>query len=169
LCGFFEEQGKRKMTKKKARRKAARSKQSSRLIWVGVAVGIAVIAMAAGAILLQDKSDNNATASANHSGDVSVQEAAQRRDQGSYILDVREPQEWAEYHIPDSTLIPLEELPGRLSEIPQGREIIVVCRTGNRSAQARDILLAAGYTHVTSMTGGLTQWRAQGYPTVAGP
>lgn len=156
------------MTKKKPHRKSNHSKQSSRRIWLGVVLGIAAIIVVVGAILLQGEDDNGATTSANFPGEISVQEATDRREQGAFVLDVRQPEEWAEYHIPDSTLIPLEELSGRLSEIPQGREIIVVCRNGNRSAQGRDLLLVAGYTQVSSMTGGLTQWRAQGYPTVAG-
>jgi rhodanese-related sulfurtransferase len=157
------------MTKKRANRKANRSKQNFRRIWLVVAPGLAAIAIVVGAILLQDRGDKNATTSGNRLGAVSVQEAADRRDQGVFVLDVRQPEEWVEYHIPNSTLIPLEELSGRLSEIPQDREIIVVCRTGNRSVQARDILLSAGFTHVASMTGGLLEWRARGYPTVAGP
>ena len=49
-------------------------------------------------------------------------------------------------------------------EVPRDREIVVVCRSGNRSQQGRDILLNAGYTQVTSMQGGLNEWRASGYP-----
>lgn len=157
------------MTKKKARRKTNRSKQNSRRLWLGVALGIALIAVVVGIILFRDTDNNDADNSANRSGEISVQEARDRRDQGAFVLDVRQPEEWAEYHIPNSTLIPLEELSRRLSEIPQDREIIVVCRTGERSANGRDILLAAGYTQVTSMAGGLTQWIVQGYPAVAGP
>ena len=99
---------------------------------------------------------------------VSVNQAAQLRDQGAFILDVREPSEWAQFHISGATLIPLGELPNRLSEVPKDREVVVVCRTGVRSAQGRDILLKAGFTKVTSMTGGLTQWQAQGMPVVSG-
>ena len=91
------------------------------------------------------------------------------RDSGAFILDVRQPEEWNEYHVPGSTLIPLAELASRVDELPQDQEIVIVCRSGNRSAQGRDILLGAGFTQVTSMAGGLAQWRAAGYPTVTGP
>jgi rhodanese-related sulfurtransferase len=100
---------------------------------------------------------------------ISVDEAAEIRDQGAFILDVRTVEEWEERHIPDSTLIPLDELPGRLSEVPQDMEIVVVCRSGNRSQAGRDILLNAGFEQVTSMSGGIIQWEALGYPTVNGP
>jgi rhodanese-related sulfurtransferase len=101
--------------------------------------------------------------------EVSVPEAAALRDSGAFILDVREQHEWDEYHVPGSTLIPLAFLESRLAELPSDAEIVVVCRSGNRSATGRDILLDAGFERVTSLSGGLSQWRASGYPTVTGP
>jgi rhodanese-related sulfurtransferase len=101
--------------------------------------------------------------------EVSVPEAAALRAAGAFILDVREQHEWDEYHVPGSTLIPLAFLETRLAEVPRDAEIVVVCRSGNRSATGRDILLEAGFGRVTSLAGGLSQWRASGYPTVAGP
>jgi rhodanese-related sulfurtransferase len=50
-----------------------------------------------------------------------------------------------------------------VDELPKDQEIVVVCRSGNRSAQGRDILLEAGFAQVTSLAGGLTQWKAAGY------
>jgi rhodanese-related sulfurtransferase len=82
---------------------------------------------------------------------------------GAFMLDVRERSEWDEYHAPMATLIPLGELQSRLSEVPKDREILVVCRSGNRSQQGRDILLAAGF-NATSMAGGMKDWYAKGYP-----
>ena len=90
------------------------------------------------------------------------------RDQGAFILDVREPSEWTQFHISGATLIPLGDLSNRLNEVPKDREVVVVCLTGIRSPQGRDILIKAGYTKVTSMTGGLTQWQAKGMPVVTG-
>ena len=100
--------------------------------------------------------------------EISVAQALEKRTAGALILDVREPQEWDQVHIPDATLVPLGQLPDRLSEIPKDQEVVVVCRSGNRSATGRDILLKAGYTTVTSMAGGMNQWQATGYPTKAG-
>ena len=101
--------------------------------------------------------------------EVSVDQALSMREEGAFVLDVRQPEEWLEHHIPGSTLIPLGELEARLAEVPQDQEILVVCRSGNRSAEGRDILLEAGFEQVTSMAGGLTQWKTAGYPTVSGP
>jgi rhodanese-related sulfurtransferase len=100
--------------------------------------------------------------------EVSAADALALRDSGAFILDVRQPDEWAAVHIPDATLIPLGELASRVNEVPRDRQVVVVCRSGNRSAQGRDILLGAGFPSVTSMAGGMNDWAAAGYPTTTG-
>jgi rhodanese-related sulfurtransferase len=100
--------------------------------------------------------------------EVSVDEALALRESGAFVLDVRQPDEWNAVHIPGATLIPLGELSSRLDEVPRDRQVVVVCRSGNRSAQGRDILLGAGFPSVTSMAGGMNQWAAAGYPTTSG-
>jgi rhodanese-related sulfurtransferase len=99
---------------------------------------------------------------------VSVAEAAALRDNGAFVLDVREPDEWAAGHIPDATLIPLGQLASRLDELDRDRQIVVVCRSGNRSAEGRDILLGAGFPAVTSLEGGMTDWEQAGLPIETG-
>ena len=95
--------------------------------------------------------------------EISVEDAYQLYQQGAFVLDVRTQQEWNEYHAPNTTLIPLDQLQSRLNEIPRDRQVVVVCRSGNRSQQGRDILLSAGY-QAASMAGGLKDWSAKGYP-----
>ncbi len=133
-------------------------------VWglVLLAVGLIVIA---GVLVFQNS--NQGTASL--ASEISVTQAAQKRDQGAFILDVREQSEWNQFHIPGATLVPLGELPNRLQAVPKDREVVVVCRTGNRSATGRDILLKAGYTQVTSMAGGVTEWQSKGLPIATGP
>jgi len=99
---------------------------------------------------------------------VSVDEAYQMYQEGTFVLDVRTPEEWNEFHAPDTTLVPLDELAARVNELPKDQPIVVVCRSGNRSQTGRDILLQAGF-NATSMTGGLNEWRDTGYPVVSGP
>jgi rhodanese-related sulfurtransferase len=101
--------------------------------------------------------------------EITVAEAAAKREAGAFILDVREPAEWTEYHIPGATLISLGELEARVKEVPRDKEVVVVCRSGNRSQAGRDILVNAGFTQVTSMAGGLKEWAAAKLPTVTGP
>lgn len=96
--------------------------------------------------------------------EIGVDEAYGKYQSGAFLLDVRTVEEWNEYHAPDTTLIPLDQLEARLNEVPRDKEIVVVCRSGNRSQQGRDILLNAGFEQVTSMAGGLNEWRAKGYP-----
>lgn len=101
--------------------------------------------------------------------EVNVQEAYNMREAGAFVLDVREIDEWETVHIPNATLIPLGELEYRLGEVPKDQEILVVCRSGNRSATARDILIDAGFENVSSMAGGMNEWVNQSYETETGP
>jgi rhodanese-related sulfurtransferase len=133
------------------------------LLWAGLGLLAVVLA---GVFLFRP--GNSASAEA-LPREVSVSEAASLREDGAFILDVREPDEWVESHIPGATLIPLGELASRVDEVPQDQEVVVVCRSGNRSQQGRDILLAAGFEQVTSMAGGVNQWKAAGFETVSGP
>ena len=94
---------------------------------------------------------------------VSADEAYKLYQEGTFVLDVRTPEEWDEYHAPNTTLIPLDELASRVNELPKDQPIVVVCRSGNRSQTGRDILLQAGFD-ATSMNGGLKDWSARGYP-----
>ena len=115
-------------------------------------------------LILQFGSGTGANAPASLPSQISVSEAYSKYQSGTFVLDVRTQEEWDEFHAPNTTLIPLDQLPARLNELPRDREIVVVCRSGNRSQEGRDILLQAGFEQVTSMTGGLNEWRASGYP-----
>ena len=127
----------------------------------GVQVAILAVAALIIYIILQS-GGGGSTASLPR--EISVEEAYSKYQNGAFVLDVRTVDEWNEFHAPNTTLIPLDELASRVDELPRDREIVVVCRSGNRSQQGRDILLNAGFEQVTSMTGGLTEWRASGYP-----
>ena len=96
--------------------------------------------------------------------EISIDEAQQLYQEGVFFLDVRTREEWDEFHAPNSMLIPLDQLPNRVSELPTDEPIVVVCRSGNRSQAGRDILLDHGFEQVTSMAGGLNAWRSAGYP-----
>jgi rhodanese-related sulfurtransferase len=100
--------------------------------------------------------------------EIGAYQAADLREQGAFILDVRENDEWIAGHIPSATLIPLGQLENRLDEVPRDQSIVVVCRTGNRSAVGRDILLEAGFESVTSMYGGFVAWEKEGYEVEQG-
>ena len=99
---------------------------------------------------------------------MSVKEVASLDPDEWLFLDVREPEEWVSGHIEWATLIPLGQLADRSSQLDKETRIVVICRSGNRSAQARDFLLRQGFQFVTSMTGGMNEWIARGLPTVTG-
>ncbi|MCA9937821.1 MAG: rhodanese-like domain-containing protein [Anaerolineales bacterium] len=95
---------------------------------------------------------------------VDVQTVSQIKDRSDVVvLDVREQWEYDEQHIPGVTLIPMGEVPNRLSEIPTDKTVIVTCRSGNRSGQVTDYLRQAGYTDVHNMAGGILAWQQAGY------
>jgi rhodanese-related sulfurtransferase len=96
--------------------------------------------------------------------EINAEQAYQKYQAGAFLLDVRTQKEWNEYHAPNTTLIPLDQLQARMSEIPRDKEIVVICRSGSRSQEGRDLLLSGGFTQVTSMAGGLQEWSALGYP-----
>ncbi|HET9897765.1 MAG TPA: rhodanese-like domain-containing protein [Streptosporangiaceae bacterium] len=80
-----------------------------------------------------------------------------------WLLDVREPDEWAAGHVPGATHIPLGELGLRTSEIPGDETVYVICRSGHRSAHATGALTGAGWNAV-NVAGGMQQWAAEGRP-----
>lgn len=87
---------------------------------------------------------------------------------GAAVLDVREPAEYVGGHVPGARLIPVGQLPARLSEVERGRCVYVVCASGNRSKVGAEVLNAAGLDAV-SVAGGTAGWRRAGHPVVTGP
>ncbi|GAB7022633.1 rhodanese-like domain-containing protein [Salidesulfovibrio brasiliensis] len=74
------------------------------------------------------------------------------------LLDVRQPWEYEELHIPGAMLIPLPEVPERLGDIPRDRPVITYCRSGGRSAAAARILAGEG-REVVNLVGGASAWQ----------
>lgn len=82
------------------------------------------------------------------------------------IIDVRTVSEWNNKHIDGATLIPLDELEDRMSELEQyqGQQLIMQCAVGGRSSKAVEILQAAGFKNVSNMNGGIVAWEKAGLP-----
>lgn len=93
-------------------------------------------------------------------GDITPKQLKARIDAGEnlFVLDVRNPNEFAICRIPGTTLVPLPELPSRLGEVPRDREVIVHCKSGMRSAKAIEFLKQQGYTKLVNLTGGILAW-----------
>ncbi len=83
------------------------------------------------------------------------------------VVDVRQPEEYRTGHITGAKLIPLGQLSRRVKELPQSREIVCVCASGNRSNSATRMLVGAGLNAV-NMRGGMHAWRQAGLPVKKG-
>jgi rhodanese-related sulfurtransferase len=83
------------------------------------------------------------------------------------VIDVRQPHEFRTGHIMGAKLIPLNKLSSRLKELPQNREIVCVCASGNRSRSATRMLVKAGFNAI-NMKGGMNSWRQADLPVKKG-
>jgi rhodanese-related sulfurtransferase len=101
-------------------------------------------------------------------GDVSVERAREliQDKPALVILDVRTDAEFRDGHIEGAINIPVGELEGRLGELDRDDEMLVYCRTGNRSSTAVGILEGNDFTKIYHMNEGITAWTSAGYPTV---
>ena len=81
------------------------------------------------------------------------------------VIDVREPHEFANGHVPDANLIPVGAIFGRSDELPRDKEIVFVCATGQRSALAAEMAAAAGLNNpLYNLEGGTVAWIEAGEP-----
>ena len=89
-----------------------------------------------------------------------VKDLLREKEPGAYsLIDVRQPGEYGQGHIPGAALVPLGDLYEREREFDRSRPTVLYCRSGNRSRAAASILLDAGFTNVFSMEGGIQAWR----------
>lgn len=88
-----------------------------------------------------------------------------RDAQGEFLLDVREPDEYAAGHVPGALNVPQAELATRLDEVPRDRTVLTICAAGFRSLRAAQFLKQVGYERVSSVAGGTTAWAEAGRPT----
>ena len=93
--------------------------------------------------------------------EVSIDDLAREIQNGSYVLDVREDDEWAEGHVPTAHHIPLGQLESRIDEVEDGARVFVICRSGAHSQRGADILFNNGIDAV-SVAGGTMGWIESG-------
>ena len=89
------------------------------------------------------------------------------RDDGAVLVDVRDPNEWDAGHIPGAVLVPMGELAERIGEVAPdtSRPLVLYCAVGARSLRAASALTELGYERATSISGGIMDWLARGYPS----
>jgi rhodanese-related sulfurtransferase len=98
--------------------------------------------------------------------DVSAEDGHQMVEDGGFLLDVREADEWDAGHAPEAVWIPMGDLPARVGELPGDRRIVVICRSGARSHAAAGALLGIGLDAV-NLDGGMRAWAAEDFDVVA--
>ncbi len=99
--------------------------------------------------------------------EITVQELQQRLAAGAALVDVREVDEYEQGHVPGARLIPLGELPGRVAEVPAGEQVLMICRSGARSANAGEFLIGEG-RDVVNVAGGTLAWIEAGFEVNTG-
>jgi rhodanese-related sulfurtransferase len=81
------------------------------------------------------------------------------------LIDVRSAEEYQhDGHVAGAKLIPLPALAHRMGEIARDTPVAIICRSGNRSQTAADLLVRAGYTDVSNVQGGMIAWKSAGFP-----
>jgi rhodanese-related sulfurtransferase len=95
-----------------------------------------------------------------------LHERLQSAGEKPLVVDVREPDEFEAGHIAGAQLAPLATVAEDLRSVDRNREIVLVCRSGNRSGKAQRALAARGFTSMRNMTGGMIAWEKRGYPVV---
>lgn len=99
---------------------------------------------------------------------LSAAELAQRLQSADapVVLDVREPWEFATCAIAGSTHVPMRDVPARMAELEEDKEIVCVCHHGMRSLQVGVFLTRNGFARVYNLSGGIDAWAAQVEPTM---
>ncbi|MCK6576671.1 MAG: rhodanese-like domain-containing protein [Anaerolineae bacterium] len=135
--------------------------QRSSLPLVGVVIALAAVAVIAAILLTGAPAPSNSAAVADLTPQNYVSQFAEA-SVAHYLLDVRTPEEFAGGHIANAANIAVETLAANLAGVPKDVPVVVYCRSGNRSAQAAQILSQAGYTQIYDL-GGIIDWQAAGY------
>ena len=100
--------------------------------------------------------------------DITVQELAEKLsgDHPPRLIDVREPHELMISSLEGAKLIPLGQLAGKLSELDSAEEMVLLCKSGSRSARALELLVGAGFRKVRNLKGGINAWAAEVDPSL---
>ena len=95
--------------------------------------------------------------------EIDIEQAAKAVDGGEAFIDVREPGEFREGHIPGAVNVPMSRLASRLDDLDRTRRVHVVCASGGRSSAMTGVLIAAGFDAV-NVAGGTSAWIRSGRP-----
>lgn len=100
--------------------------------------------------------------------EITVDDLAAKWNDGAFVVDVREPEEYVEAHIPGAELVPMSGIVAEHERIPRDQPVYVVCAVGGRSAQVAEFLSAQG-VDACNVAGGTLAWIRAGHPVETGP
>ena len=92
---------------------------------------------------------------------IDQKKAEELQSQGVRLIDVREPDEFAEGHIQGAELVPLGQVEETMAQWNKQQPLIVMCRSGNRSAQAAQLLVDNGFKEIYNLEGGIVEWKGE--------
>lgn len=128
-------------------------------------LGIAVLILGIAATNAQDSSPAATSKIATMTAG-ELQKRLTAKDAKPLVVDVREKAEYDAVHIDGVLLAPLGNVVADLEKIDRSREIVLVCRSGRRSAKAYEALAAKGFTSLHNLEGGMIAWEKAGLPVV---
>ncbi len=143
-----------------AKKKQVKKNKSQNMMWI---TALTVLAVAAGVFYFANRP---AAAIDAVFRNVSVTDLKNASEPDKIILDVRTQGEYDEGHVEGVVLIPVQQLADRLDELPKDKPLYVICRSGNRSMTASEILEKAGFKDIRNVQGGILAWQRAGYPVV---
>lgn len=163
------------MSHKKVKKAAPKSQaNNNQLLLVGI-LALVIVAVVGGvfvfaggdttadtAEVVQNLNDGVQVSEPQLIGPQTYQTAFAESNVSHQLIDVRTREEFASGHIVGAINIPVEELAGRLSEVSPNTPVVVYCRSGNRSAQAADLLDSAGFNNIYDL-GGVLDWTGAGF------
>jgi rhodanese-related sulfurtransferase len=144
----------------------------ARLVVLTLAAAVLMLGLAAAGCSSEEAASPDATgapAATYETVDVQTAYDALGSNPDAQLLDVREPDEWAETGVgPEAVLIPLGDVEAQApAKLTADQPVYVICRTGNRSQTASEILVGLGFTQVYNVDGGITAWVDSGLPVEA--
>ena len=99
--------------------------------------------------------------------EIDIDEAARRIAAGTPVIDVREPDEYEDGHVPGAPLIPLALVPDHVADVPASGEVLIICKVGGRSRKAAEYLRGQGIDAI-NIAGGTLAWMDAGHRVVTG-
>lgn len=128
--------------------------------WLAIASGLIVVIIIVGAVALNVTSNmvSETIPELQKVDTKMLTKMINSKNEDMVIVDLREPELFADNRVPSSINIPFEEIQSRYTELPKDKEIVFVCHTGRMGVESGNLLLGNGYKQVYNLDGGMAKW-----------